>query len=55
LRQRPAPCSRQVRGRPRISGYLGKTDALEQAIGEFALTYADQTVRDRAALVEEDP
>jgi uncharacterized protein (DUF2252 family) len=35
----------------RISGYLGKTDAFDQAIGEFALAYADQTVRDHAALV----
>jgi uncharacterized protein (DUF2252 family) len=35
----------------KISGYLGKTDAFDQAIGEFALAYADQTVRDHAALV----
>jgi uncharacterized protein (DUF2252 family) len=34
-----------------ISGYLGKSDAFEQAIGEFALAYADQTGRDHAALV----
>ena len=34
-----------------ISGYLGKSDAFDQAIGEFALAYADQTVRDHAALV----
>ncbi len=34
-----------------ISGYLGKSDAFDQAIGEFALKYADQTVRDHTALV----
>jgi uncharacterized membrane protein HdeD (DUF308 family) len=34
-----------------ISGYLGKSDAFDQAIGEFALAYADQTARDHAALV----
>jgi hypothetical protein len=31
-----------------ISGYLGKSDAFDQAIGEFALAYADQTARDHA-------
>jgi uncharacterized protein (DUF2252 family) len=35
----------------KISGYLGKTDAFDQALGEFALAYADQTARDHAALV----
>jgi uncharacterized protein (DUF2252 family) len=35
----------------KISGYLGKSDAFDQALGEFALAYADQTVRDHAALV----
>ena len=34
-----------------ISGYLGKSDAFDQAIGDFALAYADQTERDHAALV----
>jgi uncharacterized protein (DUF2252 family) len=34
-----------------ISGYLGKSDTFDQAIGEFALAYADQTVRDHALLV----
>jgi len=34
-----------------ISGYLGKAEVFDQAIGEFALTYADQTERDHAALV----
>ena len=34
-----------------IGGYLGKSDAFDEAIGEFALAYADQTVRDHSALV----
>jgi uncharacterized protein (DUF2252 family) len=34
-----------------ISGYLGKSDKFDEAMGEFALRYADQTVRDHAALV----
>ncbi|QSA97844.1 DUF2252 domain-containing protein [Methylococcus sp. EFPC2] len=34
-----------------ISGYLGKSDVFDQAIGDFALAYADQTARDHAALV----
>jgi type 1 glutamine amidotransferase len=34
-----------------ISGYLGKSDTFDQAIGEFSMAYADQTVRDHAALV----
>jgi sugar/nucleoside kinase (ribokinase family) len=34
-----------------IGGYLGNSDAFDEAIGEFALAYADQTVRDHAALV----
>lgn len=34
-----------------ISGYLGKADVFDRAIGEFALAYADQTVRDHATLV----
>jgi uncharacterized protein (DUF2252 family) len=35
-----------------ISGYLGKGDQFDQAMGEFAIAYADQTERDHAALVE---
>jgi uncharacterized protein (DUF2252 family) len=35
----------------KISGYLGRNDAFDRAIGEFSLAYADQTVRDHAALV----
>jgi uncharacterized protein (DUF2252 family) len=34
-----------------ISGYLGKSDAFDQAIGEFAIAYADQNEKDHAALV----
>lgn len=34
-----------------ISGYLGKSDTFDQAIGKFAVAYADQTNRDHAALV----
>lgn len=34
-----------------ISGYLGKSDDFDQAIGEFAIAYADQNEKDHAALV----
>jgi len=34
-----------------ISGYLGKTDAFDQAMGAFAMAYADQNEKDHAALV----
>jgi uncharacterized protein (DUF2252 family) len=34
-----------------ISGYLGKSEVFDHAVGEFALGYADQTKRDHAALV----
>jgi uncharacterized protein (DUF2252 family) len=34
-----------------ISGYLGKSDTFDQAVGAFALAYADQNERDHAALV----
>ena len=33
-----------------ISGYLGKSDSFDKAVGSFALTYADQTERDHKAL-----
>ncbi len=36
----------------RIAGYLGDNDRFDQAVGTFALAYADQTERDHAALVE---
>jgi hypothetical protein len=35
-----------------ISGYLGKSDRFDQAIGEFAIAYADQNQRDYNALVD---
>ena len=34
-----------------ISGYLGKSDQFDLAIGAFAEAYADQNERDHAALV----
>ena len=34
-----------------ISGYLGKSDTFDQAIGRFAVAYADQNDKDHAALV----
>jgi uncharacterized protein (DUF2252 family) len=34
-----------------ISGYLGKSDAFDQAVGAFAVAYADQNEKDHAALV----
>lgn len=34
-----------------ISGYLGKTDSFDRVIGDFAMVYADRTVRDHAAPV----
>ena len=35
-----------------ISGYLGKSDAFDRALGAFALDYADQTQKDHAALAK---
>ncbi len=35
-----------------ISGYLGKSDSFDEALGDFALAYADQTEQDHAVLVE---
>lgn len=35
-----------------ISGYLGKSDRFDQALGDFALAYADQNEKDHAALVK---
>lgn len=34
----------------RISGYLGSKDVFDEAMGDFALAYADQAERDHAAL-----
>jgi uncharacterized protein (DUF2252 family) len=33
-----------------VTGYLGKSDAFDQALAKFALAYADQTEADHAAL-----
>jgi uncharacterized protein (DUF2252 family) len=35
-----------------ISGYLGKGDIFDRAVGEFAVAYADQNESDHAALVK---
>ena len=35
-----------------IAGYIGKNDTFAQAIGDFAVAYADQTERDYQALVD---
>jgi uncharacterized protein (DUF2252 family) len=35
-----------------ISGYLGKEDTFDRAMGAFALAYADQTQEDHEALVK---
>jgi len=35
-----------------ISGYLGKSDTFDRALGAFASAYADQTQKDRAALAK---
>ena len=35
-----------------VWGYIGSNDAFAEAIGDFALSYADQTERDHRALVE---
>lgn len=35
-----------------ISGYVGKGSQFEEALGEFAIAYGDQTEKDHAALVE---
>jgi uncharacterized protein (DUF2252 family) len=36
----------------RIGGYMGKNATFDDAIGEFAVTYADQTERDHAELLQ---
>ena len=35
-----------------ISGYLGKSDTFDHALGTFALAYADQTQKDHATLAK---
>src|SRR3954452_11239394 len=34
-----------------IAGYMGKSEALDDAIASFAMAYADRTIADHAALV----
>ncbi len=34
-----------------LAGYMGKSDAFDEAVADFAAAYADQTERDHAALV----
>jgi uncharacterized protein (DUF2252 family) len=36
----------------KISGYLGKSDAFDQAIADFSIAYADQSERDHEALMK---
>ncbi len=33
-----------------LSGYMGKSDAFDQAIADFSVAYADQNEKDHAAL-----
>jgi hypothetical protein len=35
-----------------ISGYLGKSDAMDKAIAAFSVAYADQNEKDHAALAK---
>ena len=35
-----------------IAGYMGRKDTFDEAIGDFAVAYADQTERDHALLVD---
>ena len=35
-----------------IAGYMGKSDAFDDALASFALAYTDQTIADHAALVK---
>ena len=35
-----------------IAGYCGKSEALDEAIGAFAIAYMQQTEQDHAALVK---
>ena len=38
-----------------IAGYMGKSEAFDDAVASFAMIYADQTIRDHAALVATKP
>jgi hypothetical protein len=33
-----------------LSGYMGKSDAMDQALAAFSVAYADQNEKDHAAL-----
>jgi hypothetical protein len=35
-----------------IAGYLGKSDAFEEAVGDYAVAYADQVERDYEVFVK---
>ena len=35
-----------------IAGYMGRNDAFDDALASFAMAYADQTIKDHAALVK---
>ncbi len=35
-----------------MAGYMGKSEALDDAIASFAMAYADRTIADHAALVK---
>ena len=35
-----------------IAGYMGRSEAFDDALGSFAMAYAEQTVKDHAALVK---
>ena len=35
-----------------IAGYMGRNEAFDHALASFAMAYADQTIKDHAALVK---
>jgi hypothetical protein len=42
----------QATGNPaKLSGYLGKSDAYDQAVTDFSVAYADQSERDHETLM----
>ena len=46
----PGPGPRPLRDRIAISAYLGGSTRFDNAVADFAETYADQNQRDHAAL-----
>jgi Uncharacterized protein conserved in bacteria (DUF2252) len=50
VRVDPGPGARPLRGPHRLGAYLGGSDRFDQAIADFAETYADQNELDYAAL-----